>query len=438
MDETIAAIATAAGVGGVGIVRVSGPRAIELVAATLGVEPGSLDRTVRLGVARDARGARVDQVLAFAMRAPASFTGEDVAELHGHGGRLNLARLLAAVVERGARIAAPGEFTRRAFANGKLDLVRAEALAQVIEAGSERAWRLAQALLAGSLGRHVEALEVRALGLLAEVEGAIDFPDEDLGARGAAWLGGEARALEAASAALAATFSRGRALTAGISVGLVGPVNVGKSSLLNALLGRERALVAAAPGTTRDYLEIGDTWSGVPVTLIDTAGVRATEDPVEARGIELGARRVDEADVVVVVNDGVAPWDDGARYGRRAVVVRSKADVTGARGGAAAVETSARDGVGLAALRSAVLAVAGVADADGGEDLALTTARQHAAAVAAATGFAAAGAGLTVGLAIEAVAVELREACAALAELRGVEVGERVLDEVFARFCVGK
>jgi tRNA modification GTPase len=439
MDETIAAIATAAGVGGVGIIRVSGARAIEVVAACLGLRAAELDRTVRLGVVRDVDGQRVDQVLAFAMRAPASFTGEDVAELHGHGGRLNLSRLLATVVARGARIAAPGEFTRRAFAHGKLDLVRAEALVQVIEAGSDRAWRLAQSLLAGELGRHVAALEARALAVLAEVEGAIDFPDEDLDVQGGRWVAAELGAVAAACAALAGSFVRGRAVTEGISVALVGPVNVGKSSLLNALIGRERALVAEAPGTTRDYLEIQDTWSGVPVTLIDTAGVRPTEDPVEARGIALGARRIDAADVVVVVNDGVAPWDDGARFGRRAVVVRSKADlVDGAAVDGAALSTSATRGAGLGELRVAVLACAGLADEDGGEDLVLTTARQHALAREAAAAFSDGLAGLASGRPIETVALELRQGASALARLRGVEVGERVLDEVFARFCIGK
>src|ERR1041385_3568724 len=176
--DTIAAIATAAGVGGVGIVRVSGPRAIEIVAETLGVT--ALDREIRVGWAKARGGERIDQVLAFAMRAPASFTGEDVAELHGHGGAHNLERLLGAVLERGARVAEPGEFTRRAVTNGKLDLVRAEALLEVIHAGSERAWRLAQENLGGRLGEEVTAIERRALAILAELEGAIDFPGGDL------------------------------------------------------------------------------------------------------------------------------------------------------------------------------------------------------------------------------------------------------------------
>jgi tRNA modification GTPase len=433
--DTIAAIATAAGPAGVGIVRLSGPRAIQIAADALGIAPAALDRSVRLGWVRDGAGTPIDQVLAFAMRAPASFTGEDVAELQGHGGTHNLERLLAAVLVRGARVAEPGEFTRRAVESGKLDLLRAEALLEVIHAGSERSWRLAQANLGGRLGEEVGAIEQRALALLAELEGRIDFPEEDLGAADAAWIDGEIAALRAACARLAEGFRHGRAVSHGITVALVGPVNVGKSSLLNALVGKERALVAAQPGTTRDWLEVRDVWDGIEVTLIDTAGLRDTHDPIEQRGIALGEARVASADVVVIVNDGEHPWDDGGRYRERAVVVRSKADLGGAIDGLA---TSATTGQGLDELKRRVLAVAGVADREGAEQAFVTTARQHALATAARDAFAAAASAWAARRPPEVVAVELREGASTLAQLRGVEVGDRVLDEVFARFCIGK
>jgi tRNA modification GTPase len=433
--ETIAAIATAAGVGGVGIVRLSGPRAVAIAADVIGVASAGLDRRVRVGWAHDAAGRKIDQVLAFAMRAPASFTGEDVAELQGHGGGHNLERLLAAVVERGARVAEPGEFTRRAVASGKLDLLRAEALLEVIHAGSERGWRLAQANLGGRLGEQVAALEQRALAVLAEIEGAIDFPDEDLELDGDADVDRELAALAGACGELVGGFRHGRAVTQGITVALVGQVNVGKSSLLNALVGRERALVGAAPGTTRDWLEVADVWSGVAVTLVDTAGLRTTEDPVERRGIALGEARVASADVVLVIGDGVAPAADAAPYGERALMVRSKADLGGSGPG---IATSATTGEGLDELRGAVLARAGVADQEGSEQAFVTTARQRAVAAAARDGFAAAVEARAAKRPPEVVAVELREAALALAQLRGVEVGDRVLDEVFARFCIGK
>ena len=435
-NDTIAAIATAAGVGGVGIVRLSGPEAIAIAADALGIAADKLDRRVRVAWARDRQGRRLDQVLAFAMRAPASFTGEDVAELQGHGGARNLERLLAAVLERGARVAEPGELTRRAVASGKLDLLRAEALLAVIHAGSERAWRMAQANLGGRLGEEAAAIEQRALALLAELEGRIDFPDEELELASASAIDEELGALERACARFVDGFRHARAVSRGVTVALVGPVNVGKSSLLNALVGRERALVGPAPGTTRDWLEVNDEWRGVAVTLVDTAGLRDSDDPVEQRGIGLGVARVAEADVVLVINDGVAPWDDGERYGKRAVIVRSKSDLGGeARG---ALLTSAASGIGLDELRERVLMTAGVADQEGSEQAFITTARQHALAAAARAAFAAARIARRAERPPEVVALELREAAAALAQLRGVEVGERVLDEVFARFCIGK
>jgi len=437
LDDTIAAIATAAGVGGVGIVRVSGPQAIEIVADIIGAPAAKLGREVRVGWARDRAGARIDQVIAFAMRAPRSFTGEDTAELHGHGGAQNLGRLLAAAIERGARVAEPGEFTRRAVANGKLDLIRAEALLDVIHAGSERAVRLAQQNLSGQLGSEVAVLERRALEILAEIEGRIDFPDDDLDVATDDWVRSEIAALRHECARLADSFRHGRAVSHGIVVALVGRVNVGKSSLLNALVGRERVLVAADPGTTRDYVEIQDVWSGVAVTLIDTAGLRAAADPVEQRGIALGESRVASADVVVVVNDGSALWEDGVRWGERALVIRSKCDLDGSSP-SDVVRTSAATGEGLDVLKRRVLELAGVADREGSEQPLITTARQQAAAAEARDAFAAAGDGWSERRSFEIVALELRTATQALARLRGTEVGERVLDELFARFCIGK
>ena len=435
-DDTIAAIATATGPGGVGIVRISGPRAIEIAAAALRIAPETLGRSIRVGWVRDLAGQRVDQVVAFAMRAPSSFTGEDVAELQGHGGTHNLDKLLAAVVSRGARIAEPGEFTRRAVGNGRLDLLRAEALLSVISAGSERAWRLAQHELSGRLGEAVAVLERRAVVVLAEIEGWIDFPEQDLAMQSTAWIGTELATLRDRCSALVEGFRHGRAVSTGIAVALVGSANVGKSSLLNALVGTERALVAPDPGTTRDWLEVATTWNGVAVTLIDTAGLRSAADPIEQRGIALGEARVAAADVVLVINDGVAPWDDGSRYRDRAVLVRSKGDLGGDSHGA--LVTSAKTSGGLPALLERVLAVAGVADREGSEHPLLTTARQHATATAAFDAFTAAFEAWSTRRPPEIVAIELRTGTEALSQLRGLEVGDRVLDEVFARFCIGK
>jgi tRNA modification GTPase len=433
LPDTIAAIATATGRGGVGIVRVSGPRAIAIVAGLVGRDRLP-DRQLVRGVARAASGERLDDVLAAAMCGPRSFTGEDVAEVFGHGGTVNMGRLLREVLARGARPAEPGEFTRRAFENGKLDLTRAEALLGVIEAGSERAWRVAQAQLAGGLGARVEALRAEATVVLAEVEATIDFPEEDLAVPTASALVARCAALASACAQLAGTFGVGRALRRGVEVAIVGPVNAGKSSLFNALVGRERAIVSAEPGTTRDYVEAQVEWDGVAVTLIDTAGWRTgSAEAVEQRGIELARERVAQVDVVVVASEdavGAAGEDDG-----RWVEVRTKCDDDASVAGA--IATSARTGRGLAALRAAVLARAGVVG-EGDDEVVVSSERQRRLLDAASRGFAAAVSGLELRQPLEMVALDVRDGTRALAEIVGAEVGEPMLDELFARFCIGK
>ncbi|MCE9577851.1 MAG: tRNA uridine-5-carboxymethylaminomethyl(34) synthesis GTPase MnmE [Deltaproteobacteria bacterium] len=439
--DTIAAIATAPGSGGIAIVRVSGPAAIDVVARVLGKAPDALgDRQVVVAAARDADGARIDSVVAFAMRGPRSFTGEDVAEIHGHGGGVNSARLLRAVLAAGARSAEPGEFTRRAFLHGKLDLTRAEALAGVIGAASERAWRVAQDQLEGQLGRRIDALRADAIGVLAELEASIDFPEEGLGVELEASTVARLRAIAAASAALAGSFRVGRALRDGIVVALAGPVNAGKSSLFNALVGRERSIVAATPGTTRDYVEARVEWRGVAVTLIDTAGERAGDDvgEIERRGIALATERLTTADAVLWI--AAASEDDagGARFGARGVLVRSKADL-GTPVPVDAIASSAVTGAGLDELRAAALRCAGIdSDRDDGATGIVTSERQRAGLSTAAGLFEAAATALTAKASAELIAVDVRDGVRALAEVTGVEVGEAVLDELFARFCIGK
>lgn len=435
LGDTIAAIATGAAPGGVGVIRVSGPRAVEIVAGVIGVAPASLGREVRYAIARDAAGQRLDEVLAFAMRAPRSFTGEDVAEIHAHGGGANLAQLLAAVLAAGARAAEPGEFTRRAFGNGKLDLTRAEALLAVIESGSARAVRVNQELLSGSLAKALDQMEQRATEVMAEIEGSIDFPEDDLTLAPAGWAFQELSALRDQCARWVASFSVGKALRQGITVALVGSVNVGKSSLLNALAGQHRALVSSQPGTTRDYVEIRVEWNGVAVTLIDTAGLRSSNDEIESAGIELGRARAAQAEVVLQVSDQDFAAD--SVVDSRTILVRSKADLGGASG-TGVLHTSATTGQGLDELRTRILQIATAGAVDGDDGVMLITERQRSRAQDAALRFGDAAQGLADGRPLEMLALDVRQAVHALAEMRGREVTERVLDEVFARFCIGK
>jgi tRNA modification GTPase len=435
--DTIAAIATPrGGGGGIGIVRLSGPDAAAIVARLLGRETASFeDRRLEHAFARDAAGGRLDEVLAVVMRGPRSYTGEDVAEIHGHGGALNLGRLLEAVLALGARAAEPGEFTRRAFENGRLDLTRAEAVADVIGAASERALRMAQAQLGGALGRRVSALREQAVALLAEVEASIDFPGEDLDFLPGDEVAARAARLAEAASKLAASYRVGRALREGVVVALVGAPNVGKSSLLNAFVGEERAIVTPEPGTTRDYVEAAAVWEGVPVTIVDTAGERAGDlSEAERRGLELGRARARRADVVVRVREVGGGAADDARDDE--LVVWNKADLGAAPSGALAV--SALTGQGLDALERAVMARVIGEGGEGEEGEVVSSERQRALVAEAAEAAERAAGAARAARPVELVASDLRAAARALGQVSGDEVGEAVLDVLFGRFCIGK
>ncbi len=440
--DTIAAIATPAGPGGVGIVRISGPRAIEFACVLLGRRPDEFpDRQLVNGLARDGDGRRLDRVLAVVMRAPRSFTGEDVAEIHGHGGVINMTRLLQAAVGAGARHAEAGEFTRRAFENGKLDLSQAEAVLEVIEASSERACRLAQAQLHGSIGQRIAAFRTRATTLLAEVEACIDFPEEGETFLDEYGVARRSRDLADELGELAGTFALGRAIRSGIEVAIVGPVNSGKSSIFNRLTGKLRSIVDSTPGTTRDFVEASVIWDGVPVTLIDTAGEREPGSRVEKQGIEMGRQRADEADLCLRTHSAEEPLPEPAAGGTegagQVLDVVTKGDLC-TNLDTSLLVTSARTGAGLERLKRAILeAVCGVAS-EGSEGHVITSERQRALLSSAAAAFSRAADCVGSRSSIEIIAVEIRTGAQYLAEVLGESVGEEVLDELFARFCIGK
>ena len=439
-NDTIAACATAAGTGGVAIVRVSGPAAVAIASAVTGGDATAWEdrRLVRARiVGGDAR--RIDDGLAVVMRGPRSFTGEDVVELHVHGGAVNVGAVLGAVVAAGARLAEPGEFTRRALEAGKLSVAEAEAMLAVVSAPSARAWALAQAQLAGGLAREVAAQREAAAGVLAELEARIDFPEEGVEPADRELLGAALAQLERAAATLERSFVAGRALTDGVVVAVVGAVNAGKSALVNALVGAERVLVSEEPGTTRDYVEVRAIWEGVAVTLVDTAGERDAAAEVERRGIDLGRARAAAADLRLRV---VGPDDEGTARapgaeGVRELRVASKVDL-GWAPPPTLLPTSAVTGSGVEALRAAIIAEVGLADDAEAGSAVLLTERQRAAAAAARTAFDAARTGLASGAPLEVVALDARSGATALAALEGEAVGEEVLDALFRRFCIGK
>jgi tRNA modification GTPase len=443
------AIATPPGRGALGVVRLSGPDACP-IAGTLLPMPGVLDaqpshtiRRVRL-IDPDT-GASIDEAMCAVMRAPRSYTGEDVVELSCHGGPALLGIVVDRLLRGGARLAAPGEFTRRAFLNGRIDLARAEAVALLITARTERAAALAARALEGELAIRIGKLREAMIDLVAGLEVGLDFPDEHVGLDANAGRERVEQLVHDVEALLAAS-RRGSLVHDGVTIALVGRPNAGKSSLLNALLGRDRAIVSPIPGTTRDIVDGAIEIAGAPVRLLDTAGLATAGDPIEAEGMNRTRYAIDQSDIVLVVVDGsIAQQPDGelraAVAGRRVIEVRSKSDLPAhpaasiARG---VLAVSARTGDGIPAfldrLADEVGRICGVADEDG--QLAATL-RQREGLEQIRRRLLATGAALSA-LPLEVALVDLRDALDAASALLGLEVGDAVLDRVFATFCLGK
>ena len=447
--ETIAAIATPPGKGAIAIVRCSGPDARAIAARVFRSRDVLRDRFATYGEIVDAGGAVIDRGLALAMDGPRTVTGEDVVELHVHGSPVVARETLRALLQAGARAAGPGEFTRRAFLNGKMDLSAAEAVADVIDAESRAAARAAPANLTGGLRTLVDGVRARIAELLEELAGAIDYPDEvPEPARDAV------RAMlddvDLRLAALVRDWERGRLVREGVSLAIVGPPNAGKSSLLNALLGEERAIVSALPGTTRDVIEETFAVDGVAVRVLDTAGLRATDDAIERIGIDRAHRALATAAVALVVVDGSRPLDADANAvlertrTRDRVVLYNKRDLgtAGYELRAAperdALSGSAYDEATLDAVRAAIAAVAWHGES---LDLArphLASARQADAVARACEALAHARTTLAGDEPLDLLAPDLLAAVAALGEITGAAATEAILDGVFARFCIGK
>jgi tRNA modification GTPase len=446
--ETIAAIATPPGRGGVGVVRVSGEHLEPLLAAIAGRVPPP--RTATLATFRAADGAPLDQGLVLHFPAPHSYTGESVVELHGHGGPSVLRLLLARCVELGARIAEPGEFTRRAFVNGKLDLAQAESVADLIDAATATAARAAARSLAGEFSREVHALVAAVTELRMFTEATLDFPEEDIEFLRAGDVVRRLAAIRAQVAAVLARARTGALLREGLTVVLVGRPNVGKSSLLNRLAREEAAIVTPIAGTTRDPVTRVIEIAGIPLTVVDTAGLRDTTDAVERIGIERTWAAVERADLVVLLVDareaaGALHADDAALLAHLPpalprVVVHNKADLAGVAPAAPAeghVYLSALTGDGLPALEREVLAVVGAHGAT--EDTFLARARHVDALREAARHLdVAADHVATMPPPIELFAEELREAQDALAAITGEFTADDLLGVIFGRFCIGK
>ncbi len=453
--DTIVAIATPPGRGGIGVVRVSGPAVPAVIAGIVGRALEA--RRATLAVFRGSDGEMLDQGVALHFPAPHSYTGEPVLELQGHGGPAVLRLVLARCLALGARLAEPGEFTKRAFLNGKLDLAQAEGVADLIDAATATAARAAARSLSGAFSGEVRALADALIELRMFTEATLDFPDEDIDFLRAAGAQGKLAAIRGELAQVAARARQGALLRDGLAVVLIGAPNVGKSSLLNRLAGDEVAIVTAIPGTTRDTVERDIEVGGIPLRVIDTAGLRATDDPIETLGIERTWAAVAQADLALLIVDArdAAPPAaadaailDALPAALPRIVVHNKIDLAGSsprvevRGekGAPArrhVFLSAKTGAGIDLLQHEMLAQAGAHEDMEGAFLAR---ERHLAALAETEARLAVAADHlnTSPAALELFAEELRGAHAALSAITGEFTADDLLGAIFSRFCIGK
>ena len=445
--DTIAAIATAPGRGGVGVIRISGSNLLPFAFALTGKTPKP--RHATLADFRAAEGAAVDSGILLFFPGPHSFTGEDVLELQGHGGPVVMQMLLARCLDLGARLAEPGEFSRRAFLNGKLDLAQAEAVADLIDAATASAARSAVRSLQGEFSQAIHALTDELINLRMLVEATLDFPEEDIDFLKAADAFGRLERLQRKLAEIFDRAGQGKLLQSGLHVVLAGQPNVGKSSLLNRLAGDELAIVTPVAGTTRDALRSTIQIEGIPLHIIDTAGLRETEDEVEKIGIERSWREIERADVVLLLVDarsgvGEADREILARLpeGLKRVTVYNKIDLSGAvaerhdEADGVAISLSAKANQGIELLRSELLRIAGWHPA---EDVFIARERHLRALAAAQEHIAAADRVVrSERPALELFAEELRLAQRALGEITGEFSADDLLGVIFSRFCIGK
>lgn len=447
--DIIAAPATPHGTAAIAMVRASGPGAGELARGIFGVTPPP--RLAAHGDYRDKNGQLVDDAVGTFFAAPNSYTGEDTLEICCHGNPLIVQKIMGDLVARGCRVAEAGEFTKRAFLNGRMDLGQAEAVMDLIHARSERALAAANRQLRGALGRHMEKLVSRLLDVLATVEAYIDFPEEDLPPEDARKLQEQVEWLRAETGRLLATHGYGKMLREGIRTVIFGDTNVGKSSLLNRLLGEERALVSAEPGTTRDYIEsdlrVGAHW----LRLVDTAGFNEASAGLERRGIEKSMEQVAEADLYLWVVEAGAPLpslrDSIRSHLRRdnTLIVANKSDLphslaatTRDAGEIAVVAVSALNGNGIEQLKQAVNKLADALAVEAGEEAVTVNARHALSLGTARNALDEAQSKVAAGECNVLLASDLRTALSALGEISGRVDNEQMLDRLFSSFCIGK
>ena len=454
--DTICAIATPPGEGGIGIIRVSGDKAVEIASKVFFGSQGRRvcdfsTHTLHVGELRDPdTGIRLDEVLVAVMKAPRTYTREDVVEFHCHGSPLVLRCGLQVLIRNGARLAKPGEFTKRAFLNGRLDLAQAEAVMDLIHARSETGIRVALEQLRGRLSDELAGIRDSLLRLLAEVEAGIDFTEEGITFISAEALGEGVQKVSERIGRLISTAGEGRIIREGVTAVLAGRPNVGKSSLLNALVRMDRAIVNDLPGTTRDVLEEFVNIRGIPVRLLDTAGLRQSADVVEQEGVRRSHEAVDRADVILAILDRSRPLEAEDRrllaqaQKKPHVVVINKTDLSAQWEScelgpcSVVVPTSAASGVGLEELRDAIRAALVTQGLEATEGVVITHLRHQSALGRAQESLNHVRSSLEGQMPAECLALDLRAAMGAIGEIIGETTIDEVLDRIFQEFCIGK
>jgi tRNA modification GTPase len=455
--ETIAAIATPEGKGGIGIIRVSGPQAEEICRSLFRPKKGNVPlETHHLyhgKIVSPETGTVLDEVLAVLMKSPRSYTGEDTLEIHCHGGPLILRNVLGAVIEAGARPAEPGEFTKRAFLNNRLDLSQAEAVMELIEAKTPRALELALSHLGGNLSAKTQSLRTSLIEILAHLETSIDFGEDDAELLNTEELTKKIGHVIRDIQDILSTYSEGKIHREGVTAVITGKPNVGKSSLLNRLLGEKRVIVTTEPGTTRDFIEETVFLQGLPVTFVDTAGIRDTREKIESEGIALVWEKTEAADVVIILLDGSEDLTKEDREiidrnrGKTIALLVNKSDLPQKITTESLRETipeaeplfiSAKYGEGMPEMKETIRSL--VLNESGGNspDIIVTDLRHKRALEGALASCLATRDGISGGLSPELPSLEIREALDHLGEILGETTTEEVLDSIFSRFCIGK
>lgn len=457
IDDTIGAISTPIGAAGIGIIRVSGPKAVEIIDRIF-INP----KGKKLADARTSsliyghiqvNGRNVDEVLVSVMRAPHSFTAEDVVEVNCHGGIVVLKEVLNAVIKAGVRHAEPGEFSKRAFLNGRIDLAQAESIMDLINAKTKKSMHVAVEQLEGKLSKQVSDVRTQLLEILAQIEAGIDFPEHDIEDVSRANIKEKSHLILDKLAVLIESADTGKILREGLKTVIVGKPNVGKSSLLNALLRENRAIVTDIPGTTRDVIEEIVNIKGIPLKLIDTAGIRETEDLVEKMGVERTRHVISEADLVLLVVDVSRPLDEEDMQilrlaeTKKLLIIANKTDIGEKINydelekvcpSDKIIKTSVTRGAGLDELEDKIEQLVYTGLTSGEDDLFVTNVRHKQALENARTSMDKVIEAIEMDIPTDCLSIDLKIAWESLGEITGDTVGEDLLDEIFSRFCIGK